>query len=190
VDHVDGLLDPAAYLDALATAVAVSRPSNGARVPILVEKILGGGEALRCDWAVAGTTGYEFLNALEAVFVAPEGLDAITDWYRVTILRRRVSYRSLLLSAKRRVLKTSLWPDVRRLGRLLALAVPEERVSTRALQEAIVEVIASLTVYRTYRSSRAREPGTEDRTRLEQAVAAALPGRRAPPPAVPAPPRG
>ena len=184
VDHIDGLLDPAAYLDALAAAVSAARPRGSARVPILVEKILGGDEALRCAWPVAGTTGYEFLNALEAVFVDPEGLGAIAEWYRMTILRRRVSYRSLLLSAKRRVLMTSLWPDVRRLSRLLALALPGERASLRALQEAIVEVIASLAVYRTYRSGRAREPGTEDRSRLEHAVSAALRDGRAPAAAV------
>jgi (1->4)-alpha-D-glucan 1-alpha-D-glucosylmutase len=179
VDHVDGLLDPAAYLDTLAAALAVARPPNSARVPILIEKILGSGEALRCDWAVAGTTGYEFLNALEAVFVDPEGLGALTDWYRVTILRRRASYRSLLLAAKRSILKTSLWPDVRRLSRLLALALPGERASPRELQEAIIEVIASLTVYRTYRSRRAREDGTEDQIRIEHAVAGALRDGRA-----------
>src|SRR5262249_56278147 len=111
------------------------------------------------EWGVAGGTGYEFLNALEAVFVDPEGLGALTEWYRATILRRRASYRSLLLAAKRSILKTSLWPDVRRLSRLLALALPGERASPRELQEAIVEVLASLTVSRTYRSRRERAAG-------------------------------
>jgi (1->4)-alpha-D-glucan 1-alpha-D-glucosylmutase len=184
VDHIDGLLDPGAYLDALAAATAAPSRDAARGGPILVEKILGEGEELRWDWPVAGTTGYEFLNALEAVFVDPAGVRAITDWYRGAILRRHADYRDLLLAAKRRVLHTSLWPDVRRLGRLLALAASEHRTSSRMLREAIIEVIAHLTVYRTYRSARAREPGAEDRTRIERAVSAARKDGRAAPDAV------
>jgi (1->4)-alpha-D-glucan 1-alpha-D-glucosylmutase len=181
VDHVDGLLDPAAYLDALAAAVAGACPPGADRPPIVVEKILGADEGLRCDWPIAGTTGYEFLNALEAVFVDRAGLRAISAWYRAIILRRNVGYRQLLRAAKRRVLETSLWPDVRRLGELLARDAPGRPVSRIALREAIIEVIASLSVYRTYRSSRARAPGSEDRTRIERAVSdARAHGRTAP----------
>ena len=184
VDHIDGLLDPAAYLDALAAAVAAARPTGATGTPILVEKILAAGESLRCDWPVAGTTGYEFMNALEAVFVDPAGLRAISGWYRATILRRDTGYRQLARSAKRRVLETSLWPDVRRLGELLARAAPGLTTSRPALREAIIEVIASLSVYRTYRSSRAREPGSEDRLRIETAVSDALAEGRAAPEAI------
>ena len=184
VDHIDGLLDPAAYLDALAAALAAARPADAAGAPILVEKILAAGEGLRCDWPIAGTTGYEFMNALEAAFVDPAGLRAISGWYRATILGRDTGYRQLARSAKRRVLETSLWPDVRRLGELLARATPGLTTSRQALREAIIEVIASLSVYRTYRSSRAREPGNEDRLRIETAVSDALAQGRAMPEAI------
>jgi (1->4)-alpha-D-glucan 1-alpha-D-glucosylmutase len=184
IDHVDGLLDPAAYLDALAAAVAGARPPGAAAPAVVIEKILGADEGLRCDWPVAGTTGYEFLNALEAVFVNPAGLRTISAWYRATILRRNVDYRQLLRAAKRRVLETSLWPDVRRLGELLARAAPGHATSRQALREAIIEVIASLAVYRTYRSSRAREPGSEDRSRIERAVSDARAHGRAAPVAI------
>ncbi len=57
LDHIDGLADPRQYLQRLASEA-------GADTYLVVEKILGPGEALRRDWPVAGTTGYEFIGAL------------------------------------------------------------------------------------------------------------------------------
>ena len=65
VDHPDGLLDPTGYFDRLAVA------APGAW--IIAEKILEPGEDLRADWPIAGTTGYDFLNELNGVFVDPAG---------------------------------------------------------------------------------------------------------------------
>jgi (1->4)-alpha-D-glucan 1-alpha-D-glucosylmutase len=71
LDHIDGLKDPAGYLQRLqadASAAAGAKPFY-----LLVEKILGPGEALRRDWPVAGTTGYEFANLVTGLQVdAPE----------------------------------------------------------------------------------------------------------------------
>ncbi|GAB2585378.1 malto-oligosyltrehalose synthase [Spirosoma areae] len=54
VDHIDGLFDPATYLEWL-------RELAGANVYIVVEKILQADEALPENWPVQGTSGYEFL---------------------------------------------------------------------------------------------------------------------------------
>ena len=59
VDHVDGLADPAGYLERLAAELPLP-------VPVWVEKILARGEALPQDWPVAGTTGYEFADLVAA----------------------------------------------------------------------------------------------------------------------------
>jgi (1->4)-alpha-D-glucan 1-alpha-D-glucosylmutase len=61
IDHPDGLADPAGYLERLKEVAYV-----------WVEKILDPGERLR-DWPVAGTTGYEFLNDVAALYVDPAG---------------------------------------------------------------------------------------------------------------------
>ena len=60
IDHIDGLFDPKAYLDALR---------EGARRPfyLVVEKILAPHESLRADWPVEGTTGADYHQP-----VAPE----------------------------------------------------------------------------------------------------------------------
>ena len=70
VDHPDGLLDPAGYLDRLAAA-------TGGRY-VLVEKILEPGETLPVDWACDGTTGYDALAVLDRVLVDPAGEAGLT----------------------------------------------------------------------------------------------------------------
>ena len=73
VDHPDGLRDPEQYFARLAGG----RPHAW----IVVEKILEPGEQIPVDWPVAGTTGYDFLNRLQGVFIDPEGEVPLTDFY-------------------------------------------------------------------------------------------------------------
>ncbi len=70
-DHVDGLADPAQYLQRLQARV-------GPGFPVVVEKILEPGEALPA-WPIAGTTGYDVLHSLDAIFFAPDALPVLDD---------------------------------------------------------------------------------------------------------------
>src|SRR6266545_8420029 len=74
VDHVDGLADPAGYLRRLQAAIAERTGGNG---HVVAEKILGRDESLREDWPVAGTTGYEFADLAEGLFVDRGGAERI-----------------------------------------------------------------------------------------------------------------
>ena len=190
VDHVDGLADPRGYLERLREEVhrrraggppqnqnASTSPPNhhhSNAFPILVEKILTHGESLRRDWPVQGTTGYEFLNDLEDLFISPDGYAAIDAAYRR--LRRlpaasvAQSFEDIAHDAKRRVLQTSLRPDIRRLGRLLqpiALAA-SRRWSRDLMADGLTEFIAALPVYRTYVDARDTELHPDDRAVLER----------------------
>ena len=61
IDHIDGLLEPRAYLERLRAALArVGVPD----CYVVVEKILARGETLPESWPVDGTTGYEFAAAV------------------------------------------------------------------------------------------------------------------------------
>ena len=63
LDHIDGLFDPREYFDRLIAAC-------GERAIYVVgEKVLTAGEPLRQDWSIHGTTGYDFLNDLNGLFV-------------------------------------------------------------------------------------------------------------------------
>ncbi len=180
VDHPDGLLDPLGYTERLAREAFGHQ--TGAP-PVYVEKILSSNERLRDEWPVAGTTGYDFLNQAEAVFLAPGGTEQIERDYR-RITRRPLPFSAVAESAKRRVLTEGLSAGVRRLAhRLLRISargvgpplVPHE------LAAAIAETIVYLPVYRTYVDDRHPEPGAEDRALLERALASARSAGRATP---------
>jgi (1->4)-alpha-D-glucan 1-alpha-D-glucosylmutase len=74
IDHVDGLLDPKGYLVRLREQAHTS-------FYLVVEKILARHEALREDWPVEGTTGYEFANLVLDLLVDPSGEAGCTETY-------------------------------------------------------------------------------------------------------------
>ena len=145
VDHVDGLLDPLQYLQRLRNAVPAS-------TLIVVEKILSPGEALRPNWPVNGTTGYEFLNALEDLFIDADGFAAIERSYRSLRRLGTTTFRDIARAAKTSVLNAALRADV---SRVADLALPLARAAAKDwsrddLAAGIVALTAALPVYRTY----------------------------------------
>ncbi|MDB4891533.1 MAG: malto-oligosyltrehalose synthase [Gemmatimonadetes bacterium] len=175
VDHIDGLLEPRRYLERLRDAVNARRPatSGSERFPIFVEKILAAGESLPAAWPVDGTTGYEFLTALEDVFIDPAGFAAIEKSYR---RGGPANFASIAVESKRRVLRATLNADVRRIAPMLAsvgklAAWPERPIAAYA--GAIVELIAALPVYRTYIDAERPEADERDRLVLSSAFARA-----------------
>jgi (1->4)-alpha-D-glucan 1-alpha-D-glucosylmutase len=192
IDHVDGLREPVEYLERLwegcgmrdAGCVEGSPSQEQLRIPhptsriphFFIEKILSPGEQLRADWPVDGTTGYEFLNDLESIFVDPRGRDAIDEMYRRRI--RRVEpgfdFAEEAIRGKLLILRTSLYADVARLARLAQRAAPRgSGLGLPQLQAAIVELIACLPVYRTYIDRHRQEPDEPDARVLARALARA-----------------
>ena len=82
IDHVDGLRDPHGYLRRLQERVA-GGSSSGRHPPffVLVEKILADGELLPREWPICGATGYASLNALNGLFLDPEGCKKLHQIY-------------------------------------------------------------------------------------------------------------
>lgn len=175
VDHIDGLADPLGYLRLLGERLSSHNF-------LVVEKILTRGESLRDDWPVQGTTGYEFLNELEDLFISPQGFAQIEHSYRkLRRLPSHATFADVAYQGKVRTLTASLRPDVRRLARLLEplvrhdLPVAPEQGGARSdrarpLVDGIVEFIAALPVYRTYVDARATEPHHQDRDAVERAI--------------------
>lgn len=179
IDHVDGLLDPLGYLQRLAEHAFGRRDAEPAP-PLFVEKILSRGERLRDGWPVAGTTGYDFLNEVEALFIDPGGAAQVERDYR-RIVRRHAGFSIAALDGKRRALQTGLSAGVHRLAeRLLRLSAPgPARVRQHDLARAIAETIVHLPVYRTYVDDRRVEPPPVDRALLEDALSVARQSGRA-----------
>ena len=112
---------------------------------------------------MAGTTGYDFLNQAEHVFVAPAGFAQLEHDY-THLIRRRLNFSLAAETGKREALEGGLSPGVRLLAaRLLRLAagVPPPVTATGARQ-ALVEVITALPVYRTYIDRHTPPAGSPD----------------------------
>src|SRR5688500_4031916 len=176
IDHIDGLRDPLGYLERLRSEVERRRGDDvcDQPFPVFVEKILSPGEELRTDWPVGGTTGYELLNDLEAIFIEPDGAEAIEASYRelVGLDDPKLDFHEVAIRGKMRILRTSLKSDVMRLGRLLAAALSHEKgAKLTEIQRlrGIAAFIAGLPVYRTYADRRGK-PSDADVALVRKAV--------------------
>jgi (1->4)-alpha-D-glucan 1-alpha-D-glucosylmutase len=154
------------------TDITPHRPLPTASPPLFIEKILAYGEELRESWLVDGTTGYDFLNDVEDLFLAPDGAQTIERDYRRIRRLGQTTFRDVARAAKRAALAGPLRGDLDRVAALAEpLAAAEKRpVDRKQLATAIAELIASISVYRTYLDGR-NEPPEADRAVLERAVA-------------------
>ena len=174
IDHIDGLLEPRRYLERLRAAVDRLRPPvpDGARFPLVVEKILASGETLPTDWPVDGTTGYEFMTTLEDVFIDAVGYEQLEARYRGRL--GTPDFHAVAVDAKRRVLRGALNADVRRIAPMLAAVARRADWPHRTIADyagAIVELVALLPVYRTYIDAECPDVRDDDRRVLEETFA-------------------
>ena len=159
----------------LATRLA-SEPGAGIRpLYVVAEKILSEGEALPPDWAVDGTTGYDFLTAVNGLFIDADGRDALDRIYR-SFTGASTAYDQLVNSAKKMTMLVSMASEINALGHQLDRIAERNRrcrdFTLNSLTFALREVIACLPVYRTYLTG-PDSVGEQDRQVIEKAVAEA-----------------
>ncbi|MGE5596246.1 MAG: malto-oligosyltrehalose synthase [Hyphomicrobiales bacterium] len=154
VDHVDGLYDPAQYLERLQARLAeAARAHTPDGIPIYVEKILEGSEELDGSWPVAGTTGYEFLARVDGLLVNPGSRVSMDATYRRFTGSNprldRISYHARL-----ELSESAFAGEINVLALQLHRIAQRHRLhrdnTLRSLQQAIRGVLASFPVYRTY----------------------------------------
>lgn len=167
LDHVDGLLDPGGYLTQLREFAA----ARSASFYITAEKILARHERMRQDWPVSGTTGYDFVNLVNGLYVDTDGKQAMDRTYR-RFLDRSADFDEILYACKLLVMDTMLANELNRLAAGLD-AISERHWSTRdyteeRLRAALREVVACFPVYRTYVTDRGVSP--DDRRDIDWAV--------------------
>ncbi|HSE83250.1 MAG TPA: malto-oligosyltrehalose synthase [Thermodesulfobacteriota bacterium] len=145
IDHVDGLYDPTNYLKRLKDK------TNG--IYVVVEKILELEEEMPRLWPVQGTTGYEYLNYVNEIFCDGKHEKEFDKIYS-DFIGFNMSYEDLVYDKKRLIIERHMTGDVDNLVHLL------KRVSSRyrrgndftlyGLKRAIVEVLVTFPIYRTY----------------------------------------
>jgi (1->4)-alpha-D-glucan 1-alpha-D-glucosylmutase len=165
IDHPDGLRNPGMYFQRLKQ----SCPNAW----IVAEKILESNEKLRDTWDVNGTTGYDFLNRLNGLFVDPNSERALSKFYS-EFTGERLDYNILVYEKKRQIIHEVLGSDVNRLtGLLLSICERHRRhrdYSRYQLQQAVQEIAACFPVYRTYIQADTGQITEEDEYYIEQAV--------------------
>ena len=180
IDHVDGLFDPAQYcrrLQRTFAARAGSAPDAAAAARplyVVVEKILAADERLPDLWPVHGTTGYDFANQVNGIFVDPGAERRLTRAWRAFVGEEGLSFAETCYRGRRLVMAYALAGDITMLaGRLLRIARGDRRTrdfTLNSLRRTLAEIAAAFPVYRTYV---AEASAPEDRHRIGLAIARA-----------------
>ncbi len=146
VDHIDGLLDPGAYVKRL-------REYLGSEAYIIVEKILEKGEELPADWPVEGSSGYDYLGQSNKLFTYSGGEKKIQAAYS----KRTGDDRSAdeqVAEKKQQILDESMQGELDNLVRFLQTSRLIPAKSTKAEREELKKAIAAFwthfPVYRFY----------------------------------------
>jgi (1->4)-alpha-D-glucan 1-alpha-D-glucosylmutase len=185
IDHPDGLFDPARYFEMLqqlaarACGLDLAPPAGPDQRPdrpfyLVAEKVLSGEEPLPTQWAVHGTTGYNYLNDLNGLFVNASQARRIRRVY-AKLTGRNEAFDDVVYAAKRLIMTTAMASELTVLAHMLDRIGENNRRSRDftldSLGDAIAEVVACFPVYRTYVDEHGWR--AEDRAVIARAVARA-----------------
>ena len=153
VDHADGLFDPVLYFRDLRAACSIHADTPDRAFYVIAEKILTGDERLARDWQIHGTTGYEYLNLLNGLFVSRRSGKILRSFF-ARITGTSYDFRRVVYDAKKLILSSSMSSELHVLSRRLDRICQKQRHSRdftlENLRFALGEVIACFPVYRTY----------------------------------------
>ncbi|HSP33792.1 MAG TPA: malto-oligosyltrehalose synthase [Thermoanaerobaculia bacterium] len=171
IDHIDGLFDPIGHMKKLQLRLA---ENNSSHFYVVVEKILAHDETLPKTFEVSGTTGYDFLDSVNALFVDPAGLQQLTRFYR-DFTGVTKSFDDICYERKKQVISDLFPGEMRTLGKQLGeLSMHDRNARDFApvdLLAALIEITACMHVYRSYIHDFDVTP--EDRQFIRRAVAEA-----------------
>ena len=147
IDHVDGLFDPAAYLEKL-------REMAGDQTYISVEKILEKDEDTPLNWPVQGTTGYDFLAFVNNLMTNQASEEQFTTFYQ-QLTGNAASVEEQLIEKKTEILYEHMAGELENLYQLFVELnlVERERLDSIGggnIKKAIGEFLIHCPVYRYY----------------------------------------
>jgi len=154
IDHPDGLYNPREYFQRLQCGVAQTSPECAAKNHYVVaEKILIGEEQLSETWPIHGTTGYDFANLVNGLFVDPDAEEKMTEAY-CSFIGDRADFSALAYECKKLVMDRSLNSELNVLANHLSRIALADRhtcdFTVKSLRDSLMEIIACFPVYRTY----------------------------------------
>ena len=120
---------------------------------VVAEKILSETEPLPRGWAVSGTTGYDFMNQVNGVFVDQRNEQTFNRLY-AGFIGADLNFQDLTYNSKRMIMRESLAGEINSLAHQLERLAEANRhyrdFTLNGLLQTIREFIACLGIYRTY----------------------------------------
>ncbi len=195
IDHADGLQNPVEYLQRLQAAcfarlyenhflnndqttsaeeaykLILKMEPDYRPFYIVAEKILLKSEKLPSNWPVYGTTGYDFANQVNGIFVKSANARMFENIY-TRFMQHRIDFHDALYQKKKLVMQVAMSSEINMLGHYLD-RISEQNRHTRdftlnSLIKSLIEVIACFPVYRTYITG--NDVTDRDRQYIEAAV--------------------
>lgn len=148
VDHIDGLYDPTKYLQDL-------RKLTGPDTYIVAEKILEQDEELPKNWAIQGTTGYDFLAVCNQLNTDRNAKKTLTEFY-TQLTGDSLSLRKQQIQKKAHILSRHMQGELDNLYRFfveLGLDSNKGRIDELQWKQAISAFLVYFPVYRLYETS-------------------------------------
>jgi len=176
IDHPDGLYNPQQYFERLQCGGDSSGGEGGGakRYYIVAEKILTSEENIPEDWPIHGTTGYNFSNLVNSLFVDPASERKMDRIYRLFI-GEHTDFKELVYECKKLVMDRSLNSELNVMANHLSRIALADRhtcdFTLKSLRDALTEIVACFPVYRTYVTD--QQISTSDRAYINEAVSCA-----------------
>ncbi len=144
IDHIDGLFNPAEYLDRLRKLV-------GEGVPLYVEKILEEDETLPGHWPIQGSTGYDFLSLVNNLLTNRDTGPVFNSFYSDWI-QKSVDYDEEFHNKNRFILYKRLSGELDNLTRrcLSLKSMLRHESDEQKIRAAIGEFLVACPVYKVY----------------------------------------
>jgi (1->4)-alpha-D-glucan 1-alpha-D-glucosylmutase len=167
VDHVDGLVDPEAYLVQLRQLIGPDRL-------LVVEKILAADEELPDTWPVDGTTGYEVVARINEAMTWGPGAAQLRERYQ-GVTGHEEGWEAVEAGSRRLVVHSLLSPEATRVASAFVRAAEAvgsaPPLTAPVALDVVRELATEFTVYRTYPRPGGTDLGEGDRRRVDAAVA-------------------
>ncbi len=177
VDHADGLFHPEQYfadLQSLAARALGDPDPRSLPLFVVAEKVLSTREDLPPRWKVHGTTGYNYLNDLNGIFIEADQARRMRRVYS-KLTGHEKPFDDVVYACKRLIMRTAMASELSVLAQILDRIGENNRKSRDftldSMREVITEVVACFPVYRTYVDVEGWTPS--DRAVVELAIARA-----------------
>jgi (1->4)-alpha-D-glucan 1-alpha-D-glucosylmutase len=113
---------------------------------IIAEKILTKGEKIPEDWPLFGTSGYDFLNSLNGIFVDIGNAKAFDHIYS-EFIKMKINFQDIVYKTKKLVMQVAMSSEISTLGNYLNTISEKNRHTRDFTLNSLTRVIIEVSAY-------------------------------------------